>query len=178
MSLPMYNMSVSGVLGLLICRGRNRALDASGVWSIMGNWVWSIHPLLQLMQGWKATNHRYPRIALFSPRLERKKRRVEHCVPVCTYRLVKYWSSPLQFGVLSTLYSLCGSLRHLIGSRRYFAYWRFIKFSVAPESSKATALALFDFECMKVRIVIDFLFDINTFVVWVRLISADLIKQG
>jgi hypothetical protein len=49
---------------------------------------------------------------------------------------------------------------------------------VAPESSRATALALFDFKCMKVQMVMDFLFDINTFVVWVRLISADLIKQG
>jgi hypothetical protein len=39
------------------------------------------------------------------------------------------------------------------------------------------ALALFDLVCRKVRIVIDFLFDINTFEVWVRLISADLIKQ-
>jgi hypothetical protein len=49
---------------------------------------------------------------------------------------------------------------------------------MAPESSKAVALALFEFECMKVQTVIDFLFDINTFAVWVHLISADLIKQG
>jgi hypothetical protein len=48
------------------------------------------------------------------------------------------------------LSSLRGSLRHRIGNWKYFAYWRFIKFSVAPESSRATALALFDFECMKV----------------------------
>jgi hypothetical protein len=49
---------------------------------------------------------------------------------------------------------------------------------VAPESSRAMASALFDFECMKVQMVIDFLFDINTFIVWVCLISANLIKQG
>jgi hypothetical protein len=49
---------------------------------------------------------------------------------------------------------------------------------MAPESNNATVLALFDFECMNERMVIDFLFDINTFVVWAHLISANLIKQG
>jgi hypothetical protein len=49
---------------------------------------------------------------------------------------------------------------------------------VAHESSRATVSALFDLEWRKVQMVIDFLFDINTFEVWVRLISADLIKQG
>jgi len=39
MSLPMYSMSVSGVLGLLSYRGRNRSLDASRARSIMGNRV-------------------------------------------------------------------------------------------------------------------------------------------
>jgi hypothetical protein len=53
-----------------------------------------------------------------------------------------------------------------------------MKFSVAPESNRATALALFDLEWRKVQIVIDFLFDINTFKVQIHLISADLIKQG
>jgi hypothetical protein len=62
--------------------------------------------------------------------------------------------------------------------RRYFVYSRFMKFSVAPESSRVTASALFDLEWRKVRMVIDFLFDINTFEVFVCLISADLIKQG
>jgi hypothetical protein len=77
-----------------------------------------------------------------------------------------------------TLYSFLGSLRCWIGSCRYLAYSRFMKFSVAPKSSRAIVSALFDLECMKVQTVIDFLFDINTFVVWVHLISADLIKQG
>jgi hypothetical protein len=63
------------------------------------------------------------------------------------------------------LYSFLGSLGHWIGSCRYLAYFRFMKFSVAPESSRAIVSALFDFECMKVRMVIDFLFDINTFVI-------------
>jgi hypothetical protein len=44
-------------------------------------------------------------------------------------------------------------------------YCRFIKFSMAPKSSSAMVLALFDFECIKDCMVIDFLFDINTFVV-------------
>jgi hypothetical protein len=38
-----------------------------------------------------------------------------------------------------------------------------MKFSVAPESRRAMASALFDLVCRKVRMVIDFLFDINTF---------------
>jgi hypothetical protein len=91
---------------------------------------------------------------------------------------VKYWSSLLQLGDPSTLYNFLGSLRHWIGSCRYFAYCRFMKFSMAPKSSSATALALFDFECIKDQMVIDFLFDIHTFVIWVCLISANLIKQG
>jgi hypothetical protein len=53
-----------------------------------------------------------------------------------------------------------------------------MKFSIAPESNKAMVLALFDLICRKVRMVMDFLFDINTFKVWVCLISANLIKQG
>jgi hypothetical protein len=65
-----------------------------------------------------------------------------------------------------------------MGSCRYFAYCRFIKFSVAPESNSAMASALFDFKCIKDQMVIDFLFDINAFVICVCLISADLIKQG
>jgi hypothetical protein len=78
---------------------------------------------------------------------------------------VKYWSSLLQLGDPSTLYSFLSSLRRWIGSQRYFVYCRFIKFSVAPKYRSVTVSALFDFECMKDRMVIDFLFDINTFIV-------------
>jgi hypothetical protein len=137
----------------------------SGAQNITGSWVWSIHPLFQSIHGWKAANQGYPRITLFSPRLERKKQRVEHCILVCTWRLVKYWSSSLRLGDLSTLYSFLGSLRRQMGSCRYFAYYRFMKFSMAPESRSATVSALFDFKCIKDRMVVDFLFDINTFVV-------------
>jgi hypothetical protein len=90
---------------------------------------------------------------------------------------VKNWSSPLLFGVPLTLKSFLGSLRCWIGMWRYFAYSRFMKFLVALESNRAMASALFDLEWRKVRMVIDFLFDINTFEVFVCLISADLIKQ-
>jgi hypothetical protein len=61
------------------------------------------------------------------------------------------------------LNSFLGSLRCWIGMWRYFVYSKFIKFSVAPESSRVMVSALFDLECKKVRMVIDFLFDINTF---------------
>jgi hypothetical protein len=176
--LPMYSLSVLTVLILLTCQGRNCALVTFEAQNITDSWVWLIHPLFQLICGWNAANHGYPRIALFSPRSDRKKQRVDRCVPVCTCRLVKYWSSLLRLGDPSMLYSFLDSLRRWMGSCRYFTYCRFMKFSVAPESRSATALALFDFKCIKDWMVIDFLFDINTSVVWVRLISADLIKQG
>jgi hypothetical protein len=86
---------------------------------------------------------------------------------------VKYWSSLLQLGDPSTLYSFLGSLRRQMGSCKYFAYCRFMKFSVTPESRSAMVSALFNFKCIKDRMVIDFLFDINTSIVWVC-----LIKQG
>ena len=37
--LPMYNLSVVDVLGLLTCRGRNHALAVSGVQNITGSWL-------------------------------------------------------------------------------------------------------------------------------------------
>jgi hypothetical protein len=55
--LQMYNLSALIALGLLTCRGRNRAQVAFEVWSIIGSWPWSIHPLFQLILGWKAANH-------------------------------------------------------------------------------------------------------------------------
>jgi hypothetical protein len=55
-------------------------------------------------------------------------------------------------------------------------YSRFMKFSVAPESSSAIVSALFNLECMKTHSVIDFLLDINTSWSWYHLSSADLIR--
>ena len=50
-----------------------------------------------------------------------------------------------------------------------------MKFSVAPESSRAIVSALFDLKCIKTRSVIDFRAEIS----WsrYRLSSADLIRQ-
>ena len=115
-------------------------------------------------------------MALFLPKFERKKRRFMCWVLVCTWRSVKNCSSPSQLVVPSMLNSFCCSGNFLIRSLRYFAYSRFMKFSVAPESTNTIDLALFDFECMKKRTVINFLLDIYTSVVGLCLISANLIR--
>ena len=115
-------------------------------------------------------------MALFSPKFERKNQRFVHCIPVCTYRSVKNCSSPSWLVMPSILNSFCDSGSHLVGSLRYFAYLRFIKFSVAPESTNAIDLALFDFKCMKKWTVINFLLNIYTSIVDLCLISADLIR--
>jgi hypothetical protein len=86
----MYTLSLPIGLGLLTHHGRNCAWVASGARSMIGNCPWSMHPLFQSILGWNAANQGYPRIALFSPKFERKKRRVDRCVPVCTCRSVKY----------------------------------------------------------------------------------------
>jgi len=64
-----------------------------------------------------------------------------------------------------------------MGSSIFWVYLMFMKFSVAPESSRVTVLALFDLKCIKTRSVIDLQFDINTS--WSRycLISANLIRH-
>ena len=55
-------------------------------------------------------------------------------------------------------------------------YSRFIKFSVAPESSSTIVSALFDLKCIKMHSIIDFQLDINTSWSRYRLSSADLIR--
>src|SRR6266404_3532592 len=75
----------------------------------------------------------------------------------------------------STLNSFLGNGSRLIGSFSHFAYSRFRKFSVAPESSRDIVSALFEFEWIKTRTVIDFRADMYTFE-FVGLISADLIR--
>src|SRR5712675_1586091 len=61
-------------------------------------------------------------------------------------------------------------------SFNHLAYSRFIKFSVAPESSKAVVSALFRDEWTYVRTVIDFRMDIYTLVLSLFLIKAELIR--
>src|SRR5258708_33673531 len=64
-----------------------------------------------------------------------------------------------------------------MGSCSHFAYWRFIKFSVAPESTSAIASALFATEWTKNRSVIDFHAKRYTSPLLPCLISANLIRQ-
>src|SRR5258708_8619468 len=64
-----------------------------------------------------------------------------------------------------------------MGSRSHLAYLRFMKFSVAPESTSAIASALFSMEWTKNRSVIDFRAKRYTSPLLPCLISADLIRQ-
>ena len=87
-ALPIkYQFFTSGH-GLLTVRGENLARFAFGAWSMMGSCDESIHPLFQSIFSCVATNHEYPRMALFSPRSVRKKRRGLLVVPVWTSRSV------------------------------------------------------------------------------------------
>src|SRR5579863_3653925 len=110
-----------------------------------------------------AVNQGYPSMALFSPRFVRKKHKWVCCDPVWTCRSMKYWSSPLLLGVSSTLNSLRVVDKLRMGRWRYLAYSRLVKFSVAPESTRAMDLALLDLEWMKNCIVIDFRSNMYTF---------------
>ena len=89
---------------------------------------------------------------------------------------MKNCSSSSRLVVPLTLNSFHGSGSHLMESLRYFAYSRFMKFSVAPKSTNAINSALFDFKCTKKWTVINFLLNIYTSVVGLHLISADLIR--
>src|SRR5258707_9537525 len=73
--------------------------------------------------------------------------------------------------------SFRGSSICLMGSRSHFAYWRFMKFLVAPESTSAITSALFAMEWTKNRSVIDFRAERYTSPLLLCLISADLIRQ-
>src|SRR5258708_5399259 len=73
--------------------------------------------------------------------------------------------------------SFLGSFICLMGSRSHLAYWRFMKFSVAPESTSAITSALFATEWTKNRSVIDFRAERYTSPLPPCLISADLIRQ-
>src|SRR5216684_7589255 len=64
-----------------------------------------------------------------------------------------------------------------MGSCSHFAYWRLMKFSVAPESTSAITSALFATEWTKNRSVIDFRAKRYTSPLLPCLISADLIRQ-
>src|SRR5258708_30832188 len=77
----------------------------------------------------------------------------------------------------STLRSFLDSSICFIGSWSHFAYVRFMKFSVAPESTSAIASALLVIEWTKNQSVIDFRVDKYTSPLLLCLISTDLIRQ-
>src|SRR5260370_14439438 len=64
-----------------------------------------------------------------------------------------------------------------MGSCSHFAYLRFMKFSVVPESTSAIASALLAMEWTKNRSVIDFRAERYTSPLLLCLISTDLIRQ-
>ena len=70
---PMNKVSDGVVLGRLTVQGRNWALVVSSLRRMIGNCEWSIHSRFQSMCDCTAVNHGYPKIALFSPRLVKKK---------------------------------------------------------------------------------------------------------
>ena len=75
------------------------------------------------------------------------------------------------------LNSFHGWASSLMGNFNHLAYDKFMKFSVAPESRRAVASALFAMECMKKQTVIDLHADINTSPLLLCLISAEVIRQ-
>src|SRR5258708_36675010 len=81
-------------------------------------------------------------------------------------------SPPLRFSVPSTLNNLRGFGSCLMGSLSHFAYERFMKFSVPPESRRAIASALVAIEWMKNRTVINFRADRYTLTPELDLIKA------
>src|SRR5258707_15842162 len=64
-----------------------------------------------------------------------------------------------------------------MGSCSHFAYWRFMKFLVAPKSTSAIASALFAMEWTKNQSVIDFRAERYTSPLLLCLISTNLIRQ-
>ena len=75
-------------LGTFLVHRTKVAFLALGAQRMMGNWVWSIHPLFQPMLGCTAANQEYPKMALCSPKSVRKNQRVVVWLPVLTFRSV------------------------------------------------------------------------------------------
>jgi hypothetical protein len=85
---PMKYQSCCIGVGMFLVLGTKVAFLASGAWSTIGSCSWSIHPLFQSIHGCVAANHGYSRIALWSPRFERKNHKVVWLFPVRTLRSV------------------------------------------------------------------------------------------
>src|SRR5580698_2627276 len=87
-TLPIYICWVLLVRGMFLVRGVNCALAASGDRSMMGSCEWSNHPRRQSIFGCTAANQGYPRMALLSPKSDKKNRKLVLWVPVRTSRSV------------------------------------------------------------------------------------------
>ena len=74
--------------GTFLVLGTKMAFFAFGARIIIGSWAWSIQPRFQSIRGCAAVNHGYPKIALCSPKSERKNLMVVVFVPVLTSRSV------------------------------------------------------------------------------------------
>ena len=81
---PMKNWSLWVGQGMFRVLGMKRACLALFTFKTIGSWVWSIHPRFQSIFGCMAANHGYPRIALCSPKSDRKNHRSMFCPPVRT----------------------------------------------------------------------------------------------
>jgi hypothetical protein len=84
--------------------------------------------------------------------------------------------SPFQFFVPSMLNSGLGWWRHVIGILIWYARSLLMKFSIAPESSSDSILALLDAMCMYTLMVIDFLSNKYTWSSVLLLIQAAQIR--
>jgi hypothetical protein len=87
-TLPMKYLVFSLMWDTFFVRGTNIAFCTSGARKTIGNWVWSIHPFFQSILGWTTVNHGYPKMALCSPKLDRKNRSLVVAVSVLVSKLV------------------------------------------------------------------------------------------
>ena len=85
---PMKYWSCCIGWGVFMVQGRNRAFFAFGARRIIGSCDKLIHPCFQSIFGCTVANQEYPKIALCSPRSDRKKRNWFLLVPVWTLILV------------------------------------------------------------------------------------------
>jgi hypothetical protein len=82
MTLPMKYLISALAWGMFFVCGTNTAFCAFGACKMIDSCVWSIHPFFQSMFSYTVANHGYPKIALCSPRLDRKKHSLLATVPI------------------------------------------------------------------------------------------------
>jgi hypothetical protein len=87
-TLPMKYFISGLARGTFFVCGTNIAFCAFGAHRTIGSWVWSIHPFFQSILGCTAVNHGYPKMALCSPRLDKKNHSLVTAVPVLVFRSI------------------------------------------------------------------------------------------